>query len=194
MVSKEPQKTKNDNLKKNINELYDYLKRVLSINKTLSSTFMGVTLTAFIFLISLGYPDILYEEIIIGKLTIKVVLLSLSILVLSFFFFLSSTFIYHYCQLKLNSLYLFWPSDLSLSNRFDKIEKLYLDPYKIANFVLFFGVITLISAVIFIFFYFSTGGIILSILIFSIFGTGIGVLYLIINIKRLVKNRKKQNI
>ena len=86
---------------KDFEKLFEYLKNVLNINKTLSSAFMGITLTAFIFLISLGYPDILDIVIIVEGTPIKVVLLILVLLVLSFFFFLFSTFLFHFNELKL---------------------------------------------------------------------------------------------
>ena len=131
-------------------KLYKYFKSVLKKNTTLSIAFMGITLTAFIFLISLGYPEIIdIEEIILG-ISIKVVSLSLSILVLSFFLFLIATFLYHYCELRLDKLHLYWKPKHKLSLRYEKSEALYDGYYKFAYFLLFSGVIFLITAVTFI--------------------------------------------
>ena len=194
MDSKKNSKIEDEDIQKDFDDLFKYLKSVLHINKSLSSVFMGITLTAFIFLISLGYPDILEETLIIGGNPIKVVALSLSILVLSFFFFLTSTIIYNYCELNLLSLYLYWDPEFSLSNRYKRSEKLYNRYYHIANAILLYGVISLIAAVIFIFLYFSAIGIFLAIVILIISGIILGMAYLFLRIKRYIKNKKKLKI
>ncbi len=176
---------------KDFDDLFKYLKSVLNINKTLSSAFMGITLTAFVFLISLGYPEIFEEVLIIGGISIKVVPLSLSILVMSFFSFLASTIIYHYCELNLLSLYLYWDPEFTLSNRYEKSEKLYNVYCNIANVSLFYGVVSLIAAVIFIFLYFSAPGIVLVIMLFIISVIIIGPMYLFLRIKRHFTKKKK---
>lgn len=191
MDSKTNSKIEVENLQKDFEELYEYLKSVLKINKTLSSVFMGITLTAFVFLISLRYPDMLEEVSIIGGIPIRVVGASLGILVISFFFFLTSTMIYHYCELNLNRLSLCRDPKFTLSNRYEKSEKLYKVYYKIASISLFYGVGTLITAVIFIFLYFSVGGIVLTIITFLMFWALIGVMFLYLRIKRhFTKNEK----
>lgn len=184
-------KKEKEHSQKDFDELYKYLKSVLNINKTLSSVFMGLTLTAFIFLLSLGYPDILDVVLIIGGISIKVVSSSLSILVLSFFLFLTTTILYHYCELKLHSFYLYWGSELTLSDRYEKSEKLYNVYYKKANFFLFFGVVCLIYAVIFIFLTFSAGGIFITIIILIYLGITISTIYLILRIIKVFTKKKK---
>lgn len=154
----------NELSQKDFDVLFKYLKSVLSINKTLSTAFMGITLTAFIFLISLGYPDILELELIIGGISIKSVPSSLSFLVLSFFFFLTSTFLFYYSELKLQKFYLYLGSKLTLSERYEKSEKLLKVNYYFAKIFFLYGVIVLILAVILIFFIFSPGGIFIVIL------------------------------
>ena len=46
MNSKTDSKEKEKHTQKDFDELFEYLKGVLNINKTLSSVFMGLTLTA----------------------------------------------------------------------------------------------------------------------------------------------------
>lgn len=191
MDSKINSKIEDKDLQKDFDDFYKYLKSVLNINKTLSTVFMGITLTAFVFLISLGYPDIFEDVLIIGSISIKVVPASLGILVMSFFLFLASTIIYHYCELNLLSLYLYWDPEFTLSNRYEKSEKLYNVYYLIANLGLFYGVLSLIAAVILIFLYFSAGGIFLAIIMFIIFGIVIGTMYLFFRIKRHFAKKKK---
>ncbi len=191
MDSKINSKIEDKDFQKDFDELFKYLKSVLNINKTLSSVFMGITLTAFVFLISLGYPDMFEEVLTIGAISIKVVPLSLVILVLSFFMFLTSTIIYNSCELNLLSLYSDWEPEFPLSNRYEKSEKLYNVYYLIANVILFYGVISLIAAVIFIFLHFSVGGIILAIIVFMALGKLIGTMYLYPRIKRHFKPKKK---
>ena len=182
--------SKNKHSQKDFDELFEYLKSVLNINKTLSSVFMGLTLTAFIFLISLGYPDILDLELIIGDLSIKSVSSSLSLLVLSFFFFLISTFLFHYSELNLYRFYLYWDSELTLSDRYEKSEKLYNVNYYFAKTFLIYGVVVLIIAVIFIFTIFSVGGIFMSIIIFIFLGIVIASIFLILGIKKVFTKKK----
>jgi hypothetical protein len=165
--------------KEDFEKLYKYFKSVLKKNKTLSIAFMGITLTAFIFLLSLGYPDVLDDVLIIGGITIKVVSSSLSILVLSFFLFLLTTFLYHYCELRLDKLYLYWKPKHNLSIRYEKSEQLYDGYYKFAYFLLFSGVAFLITAVTFIFLNFSAGGIIIALISLPYFVILIVVKYLI---------------
>lgn len=184
MDSKINSKIEDKDFQKDFDELFKYLKSVLNINKTLSSVFMGITLTAFVFLISLGYPDMFEEVLTIGVISIKVVPLSLSILVLSFFMFLTSTIIYNNCELKLLSLYSDWEPEFTLSIRYEKSEKIYNVYYIFANIILFYGVVSLIAAVIFIFLHFSAGGIILAIIVFIALGIVIGTMYLYPRIKR----------
>ena len=172
-------------------ELFEYLKSVLNINKTISSTFMGITLTAFIFLISLGYPDILDEIFVIGFLSIKLVPFSLIYLVLSFFFCLISTFLYHFCELKLHKLYRYWPANLTLSDRYEKSEKLFKAYNNIFNVFLFYGVVFLIFAVIFIFLNFAAVGIFTTVIIFSSIGVALGTTYLYPKIKKFVNKKRK---
>ena len=176
---------------KDFEKLFEYLKNVLNINKTLSSAFMGITLTAFIFLISLGYPDILGITLIIGGNSVKVVSLSLSILVLSFFFFLTSTLLFHFSELKLYSFYLYWDSKLTLSDRYEKSEKLYNVNYFYAKLFLIYGVVVLVIAVIFIFLTFSVIGIIISIIILIIIGSVIASIILYPIIKKIFTKKKK---
>jgi len=186
MIDQDNEKT---DLKKDFDDLYQYLKNVTSIYRGLSSTFMVVSLTAFIFLISVGYPDLLDVEIIIGNSTIKVISGSLALLVNSFFSFLISTLIYLYKSIKINSLYLYWDSELSLSERFEKIQKL-ADLF-IAGLLLLWGILTLGGAVIFIFLYFSAFGIILAAFLFSIYGLLILIFYLFTKSKRIRKILKR---
>ena len=184
-------KKEDEHSKKDFEELYRYLKSVLNINKVLASAFMGITLTAFIFLISLGYPDILGITLIIGGNSVKVVSLSLSILVLSFFFFLTSTLLFHFSELKLYSFYLYWDSKLTLSDRYEKSEKLYNVNYNFINIILFSGVVFLIAAVIFIFLNFSAGGIFMTISMLIFIGALIITIYLSIRIKQRMNKKKK---
>lgn len=176
---------------KDFDELYKYLKSILNINKTLSNAFLGITLTAFIFLLSLGYPDILDLALIIGGISIKVVSLSLSILVLSFFFFLTSTFLLHYSELRLYRFYLHWDSELTLSNRYEKCEKIHNVYYKVASLILIYGVIFLIIAVFFIFFTFSMGGIIMVIITSLFIVFVINLIFLYLNMKEIITKKKK---
>jgi len=183
------QDSEKQDLKRDFDDLYQYLKNVTSIYRGLSSTFMVVSLTAFIFLISVGYPDLLDVEIIIGNSTIKVISLSLSLLVLSFFSFLISTFLYYYKSIKVNILYLYWDSKLSLTDRYEKIDKL-ADLF-IAGLFLLLGILTLIGAVIFIFLYFSAAGIIMVTFLFSFYGLSILMFYLFTKSKRFRKILKR---
>jgi len=191
MDSKTNSKIEIEYSQEDFDKLYKYFKSVLAINKTLSSAFMGITLTAFIFLLSLGYPDILEEELIIGAISIKIVPASLSILVLSFFFFLTATFLYHYCELKLHSFYLYWGSKLTLSDRYEKSEKLYDRYYNFAFIFLFSGVVFLIAAIIFIFLKFSMGGIFIAIIMLIYIVIVIGMIYLYLRIKKYFLKKKK---
>ena len=183
------QDSEKQDLKRDFDDLYQYLKNVTSIYRGLSSTFMVVSLTAFIFLISVGYPDLLDVEIIIGNSTIKVISLSLSLLVLSFFSFLISTLLYYYKSIKVNILYLYWDSKLSLTDRYEKIDKL-ADLF-IAGLFLLLGILTLIGAVIFIFLYFSAAGIIMVTFLFSFYGLLILMFYLFTKSKRFRKILKR---
>lgn len=183
------QDNEQNDLKKDFDDHYQYIKNVTSIYRGLSSTFMVVSLTAFIFLISVGYPDLLDVEIIIGNCTIKVISLSLSLLVLSFFSFLISTFLYYYKSIKVNILYLYWDSKLSLTDRYEKIDKL-ADLF-IAGLFLFLGILTLIGAVIFIFLYFSAAGIIMVTFLFSFYGLLILMFFLFTKSKRFRKMLKR---
>ena len=195
MQSKVKSNKKDKLSQKDFKELYDYLKSVLNINKTLSSAFMGITLTAFIFLISLGYPDILDIGLLIEGTSIKTISLSLNILVLSFFFFLISTFFIYYSELKLNRFYLYWDSKLTLSDRFEKTEKLYKVQYFFVKLFFYSGVTFLIIAVFFIFFTFSTGGIIITIIILSILVFGIISIFLYLNMKEIfIKKKESQKL
>jgi len=176
---------------KDFDELHNYLKSVLSINKSLSSVFMGITLTAFVFLVSLGFPDILDLELIIGGISIKSVQFSLILLVLSFFFFLSSTLLYHISELKIYSFYLYWDSKLTLSERYKKSEKVYIRYYSCGNFFLFFAVNVLIIAVIFIFLTFSVWGIMIFIVTIITLGIAVAPTLLYFGINKVIKKRKK---
>ncbi|MEE9376540.1 MAG: hypothetical protein V3V33_00710 [Candidatus Lokiarchaeia archaeon] len=180
-----------DDLKKDFDDLYQYVKNVTGIYRNLSSTFMVVSLTAFIFLISVGYPDLLDVQIIILYTAVKVISLSLALLVFSFFLFLISTFIYLYRSLKVNTLYLYWGSKLSLADRYEKIDK--LTESDSAGLFLFLGIMTLISAVIFMFLYFSAIGIVLIIIILLFYGFLMFIFYLPKILKRICRRFKRFN-
>lgn len=191
MDSKINSDKENNHSQKDFDKLYKYLKNVLNIYKTLSSTFMGLTLTAFIFLISLGFPDILELVLIIGGISIKSILLSSSILVLSFFLFLISTFLLHSSVLKLYKFYLYWDSKLTLSERYQKCERIRNVYYYFAKVFLYTGVIFLIIAVFFIFLTFSVGGIIITILTLTIVVYIIVLIFLYLNIKEVCTKKEK---
>lgn len=169
---------------------FKYLKNVLNINRTLSSVFMGITLTAFIFLVSLGFPDILELDLIIGGIPIKIISFSLSLLVQSFFFFLISTLLFYYSELKLFRCYFYPDSKLSSFERYEKSKKLHNVIYKFAKLFLFTGIIYLIISVIFIFLTFSIGGIILFILMLMILLDSIVIIVLCLIIKKRFTKKK----
>jgi len=179
------QDSEKQDLKRDFDERYQYLKNETSIYRGLSSTFMVVSLTAFIFLISVAYPGLLDVYIIIGNIYIKVISFSLALLVFSFFSFLFSTLIYYYKSIKTNSLYLYWDSELSFSDRYEKLGK--LADLQIAGFFLSMGIVTLGGAVVLMFLYFSAGGIIMAVIFFSVCGL---LLMIFILFKKLKKYKK----
>lgn len=172
-------KKEKEHTQKDFDELYEYLKSITNINKTLSNTFMGITLTAFIFLITLGYPVI-----------IDAVLISLVLLILSFFFFFTSTFLFHISELKLFRFYLYWDSELTLAKRYDKIEKLHKVYYNSAITLLVWGVVCLLIAVIFIFSTYSAVGFILAIIFLIVLGFLTVPMFLIPGIIKILKKIK----
>ena len=173
-------KKETEHSQKDFDKLFKYLKSVISINKTLSNTFFGITLTAFIFLITLGYPDI-----------IDAVFLSLILLILSFFFFFTSTFLFHISELKLYRYYLYLGSELTLTERYEKSEKLHKRYYNSAILLLVWGLFCLLIAVILIFSTYSAGGFIIAVIFLIILGLLMVPMFLIPGIKKIFTKKKK---
>lgn len=178
---------KDRDLEKDFHEIYEYIVKITSSNKTLSNLLTGISLTSFVFLISFASSEMLDETINIGLIVIFVLPFSSGFLTLSFLMCLTSSLLFYIFEGRTNRNYYYYETE-DFSKRIEKI-KIYEDLILLPNFFLVIGVFALISPVLLIFLYFAAGGIILS-LFFLLWGVFYAVGYIIYRVKKKSKKVK----
>ena len=103
-----------------------------------------------------------------------------------------STFLFHISELKLYRFYLYLGSKLTLTERYEKSEKLRKGYYNSANILLIWGVFCLLIAVILIFSTYSAIGFIIAVIFLIILGILIVPIFLIPGIMKVFTKKEKK--